>query len=69
MDTENYSQVMTEGRRKKLAASSNQYPHLPKGPNPALITSPLNKSKQDMFSQTQYKGGMIDVDIMMDDNS
>ena len=36
---------------------------------PLIITSPLNKSKQDVFSQTGKLNAQLDADIMLDDSS
>jgi hypothetical protein len=49
-ENENNSQVIQDGRRQKYGKNANQ--NGMKFADPIYITSPLNKSKQEMFSQT-----------------
>ena len=50
-DTENFSQVMQEGRRVRVGGKATGIRNQDNQNNgPFYVTSPLNKSKQDVFS-------------------
>lgn len=77
-DSDTYSQSFLgdNGRRKKLISGKQggnggmplKGNHQLSG-KPLIITSPLNKSKQDMFSQTGKLNAQLEADMMLDESS
>lgn len=76
-DSENFSQsLLDNGRRKKIVSGKAVGNATLKGAaqfgtnKPLIITSPLNKSKQDVFSQTgKINPAQLEAEIMLDESS
>lgn len=66
---------MGDARRKKLVSSKAGQAQITIKQNnkingkPLIISSPLNKSKHEMFSQTGKLNAQLEADFMLDENS
>lgn len=70
-DNENFSQVLSDGRRQRFNKGSYGGARNQDGQNngPFYVTSPLNMSKQDVFSQTGKLNPQSEGANMVDDGN